>query len=63
MRDFHRKFPDKLKRLIKKEKIDLIVSLRDYSPFSHRKLWFGLNIVMERKLNYERLLGRKDIIN
>lgn len=38
--DFHGKFPEKLKKRIEKEKIDLIVSIGDYIPFCYRKLWF-----------------------
>jgi len=36
--DFHGKFPAKLKRL--SSKVDLIVSVGDYFPFSYRKIWF-----------------------
>ena len=38
--DFHGKFPLKLRRLVKKEGIDLVVSIGDYPPFSFRKIWF-----------------------
>ena len=39
--DFHGRFPKrKFDKIIKKEKIDLVVSLGDYAPFYHRKLWF-----------------------
>ena len=38
--DFHGKFPEKLKKLVKKEKIDLVISLGDYCPFIYRKIWF-----------------------
>lgn len=38
--DFHGRFPDKFVNLIKKEKIDLVVSNGDYLPFLYRKLWF-----------------------
>lgn len=38
--DFHGTFQKKFEKIIKKEKIDLIVSNGDYSPFSYRKLWF-----------------------
>lgn len=38
--DFHGKFPKKFETLIKKEKIDLVVSNGDYFPFGYRKLWF-----------------------
>lgn len=38
--DFHGKFPKKFEKMIKKEKIDLVVSLGDYPPLHYRKLWF-----------------------
>ena len=38
--DFHGEFPKKFERIIKKEKIELVVSLGDYPPFHYRKLWF-----------------------
>lgn len=38
--DFHGKFPKKFENLIKKEKIDLVISVGDYPPFHYRKLWF-----------------------
>ncbi|MDP3881742.1 MAG: metallophosphoesterase [Nanoarchaeota archaeon] len=38
--DFHGEFPKKFKDLIKKEKIDLVISNGDYLPFAYRKLWF-----------------------
>jgi len=38
--DFHGTFPKKFETLIKKEKIDLVVSNGDYFPFHYRKLWF-----------------------
>ena len=38
--DFHGTFPKKFEDLIKKEKIDLVVSNGDYFPFHYRKIWF-----------------------
>ena len=38
--DFHGKFPSWIKKVVKKEKIDLVVSNGDYLPFAYRKLWF-----------------------
>ena len=38
--DFHGRFPHKFNKIIKKDKIDLVVSLGDYPPFHYRKLWF-----------------------
>ncbi|NCN99178.1 hypothetical protein GW923_03280 [Candidatus Pacearchaeota archaeon] len=38
--DFHGKFPGWIPQLIRKEKIDLVVSIGDYGPFLYRKLWF-----------------------
>ena len=38
--DFHGTFPSKFNDIIRKEKIDLVVSNGDYFPFHYRKLWF-----------------------
>ncbi len=38
--DFHGEFSKKFEKLIKKEKIDLLVSNGDFFPFHYRKLWF-----------------------
>ena len=38
--DFHGKFPRKFEKLIKREKIDLVVSNGDFFPFIYRDLWF-----------------------
>lgn len=38
--DFHGKFPKKINKIIKKEQIDLVVSIGDYLAFTYRKLWF-----------------------
>jgi len=39
--DFHGKFAlKKFEKIIKKENIDLVVSVGDYLPFFYRKLWF-----------------------
>lgn len=38
--DFHGTFPKKINNIIKKEKIDLVISNGDYFPFHFRKLWF-----------------------
>src|SRR3989344_8150976 len=38
--DFHGALPKKFERIIKKEKIDLIISNGDYFPFHYRKIWF-----------------------
>lgn len=38
--DFHGTFPGKFKSIVKKEKIDLVVSNGDYPPFHYRNLWF-----------------------
>lgn len=38
--DFHGKFPTKLRKRIKKENPDLIISIGDYFPFSQRELFF-----------------------
>jgi len=38
--DFHGHFPKKFEKLIKKQKIDIVVSNGDFFPFLYRKLWF-----------------------
>ncbi|MBS3091003.1 metallophosphoesterase [Candidatus Pacearchaeota archaeon] len=38
--DFHGKLHKKIKKLIKKEKPEVILSIGDYLPFHYRKLWF-----------------------
>ncbi len=38
--DFHGKFPGKISKVIKKHKIDILVSNGDYLPFAYRELWF-----------------------
>ena len=38
--DFHGKFLKKISNLVKKEKIDLVISTGDYPPFDYRDLWF-----------------------
>lgn len=38
--DFHGKFPAKFEKLFRKGEIDVVISLGDYLPFYHRKLWF-----------------------
>lgn len=38
--DFHGTFPKKFERLVNKERVDLVVSIGDYFPFSYRALWF-----------------------
>ena len=40
IRDFHGKFPKKFKKIIKKEKIDVVIDIGDHNPFKYRKLWF-----------------------
>jgi len=38
--DFHGKLSKKFKSIIKKENIDLVVSVGDFFPFVQRKIWF-----------------------
>jgi len=38
--DFHGSFPSKFRKIIQKEKVDLVISTGDYPPFAYRKLWF-----------------------
>ncbi|MBU2612191.1 MAG: metallophosphoesterase [Nanoarchaeota archaeon] len=55
--DFHGKFPSKLYSIIKKEKIDLVVSIGDYPPFHYRKLWFKHCYGKEKEL--WEVIGKK----
>lgn len=64
--DFHGELPSFIERIMKKEKIDLVVSNGDYLPFHYRKIWFkycygtGLELweVIGKK-NYQRLIDRE----
>ena len=38
--DFHGKFSKKFEKIIKRERIDIVVSNGDYLPFAYRELWF-----------------------
>lgn len=38
--DFHGEFPNKIRDIIKKNKVDLVLSNGDYFPFHYRELWF-----------------------
>jgi len=38
--DFHGTFPKKFEKIIKREKIELVVSNGDFQPFLYRDLWF-----------------------
>ncbi|MBU0466454.1 MAG: metallophosphoesterase [Nanoarchaeota archaeon] len=38
--DFHGKFPKKFEKIIKKQKIDAVISVGDYPPFHYREIWF-----------------------
>ncbi len=38
--DFHGKFPSWINTVIKKEKIDIVISVGDFFPFIYRKEWF-----------------------
>jgi len=38
--DFHGRFPKKFEQIIKKENVDLVISLGDFAPFHYRELWF-----------------------
>ncbi|MDO8508822.1 MAG: metallophosphoesterase [Nanoarchaeota archaeon] len=55
--DFHGDFPERLIKLIKKEKIELVVSNGDYFPFHYRRLWFKYSYRKEREL--WEIIGKK----
>lgn len=55
--DFHGKFPKKFETLIKKEKIDLVVSIGDYPPFHYRKLWF--KHCYGKEIELWKIIGKK----
>ena len=57
--DFHGKFPKKLKSVVKKEKIDLIVSLGDYMPFSLRKEFFKYGY--KKDIEVWEIIGKKKV--
>jgi Icc-related predicted phosphoesterase len=59
--DFHGTFPDKFKRLIKKEKIDLVVSNGDFFPFIYRDLWF--KYCYRTEVNLWDVIGRKKYVS
>ena len=67
--DFHGEFPEKFKKIIKSEKIDLVVSNGDYPPFHYRKLWFkhcfgkGVSLweVIGKK-KYKRIIQKENAI-
>ena len=48
--DFHGKLHSKIIRIIKRNKVDLILSIGDYLPFSYRKLWFKYCYVSRKPL-------------
>ena len=55
--DFHGKFPKKLLKVIKKEKIDALISNGDYSPFYYRDIWF--KHCYGKDLELWQVLGKK----
>lgn len=56
--DFHGKFPDKkIKSVIKKNKIELVISLGDFFPFIYRKIWFEYCYKKDTEL--WEIIGRK----
>ena len=48
--DFHGKFPRKFHKIIKKNKIDLVLSMGDYLPFHYRKIWFKHCFATDKEL-------------
>ncbi|MEK6858624.1 MAG: metallophosphoesterase [Nanoarchaeota archaeon] len=58
--DFHGTFPKKFERLIKKEKIDLVVSNGDFFPFIYRDVWF--THCYRTDVNLWDVIGRKKYV-
>jgi len=57
--DFHGKFLKKIPKIIKKEKVDLIVSLGDFFPFSFKKIWF--EHCYGKKIELWEVIGKKKV--
>src|SRR3989338_3564900 len=58
--DFHGTFSKKFERIIKKEKIDLVVSNGDFFPFIYRDLWFKHSYRTD--VNLWDVIGRKKYV-
>ena len=56
--DFEGKFPKKYIKIIKKEKIDLVVSDGDYPPFSLKKLFFK-HVYAKNDVELWDIIGKK----
>ena len=56
--DFHGKFPRKFTKIIRKEKIDIMLSNGDYTPFSLRDLFFK-HIYMNPEKNLWEVIGKE----
>ncbi|MFH1425447.1 MAG: metallophosphoesterase [archaeon] len=56
--DFHGKFPKKFEKIIKKEKIDAVISVGDYPPFHYRKLWFK-HCFAKKDIEMWEIIGKK----
>ena len=59
--DFHGTFPKKFERVIKKEKIELVVSNGDFFPFVYRDLWFKHCYWTD--VNLWAVIGRKKYVS
>jgi len=57
--DFHGKFSEKLRKLVKREKIDLVVSVGDFFPFSYRELFFKHSY--EKDVEVWDVVGKKKL--
>jgi len=56
--DFHGKFPRMILNLVKKEKIDLVVSVGDYPSFSLGKLFFK-HVYGKKDVELWEIIGKK----
>lgn len=57
--DFHGKFSSKIRKIIKKKKIDLVVSIGDYPPFSIKKDFFKY-VFGKEDVNLWDFIGKKE---
>lgn len=57
--DYHGKILNNLAKIVSKNKIDLVISIGDYSPFTHRKLFFKYCYAQEVNRGLWEFIGKK----
>ena len=57
--DFHGRFPKKYEKIIKEEKIDIVLSNGDYPPFSLEKYFFKYIYSSIFLINLWEIIGKK----